>query len=149
MNETEKALRAALIGAWLMERWEVQYADGHVTLPFGADAHGLIIYSADGWMSATMCAARRTQLDAPTPNSASLESRAAVFAEYLGYGGHWSLDGNTIVHHVMHSLNPILIGSEQRRDATLSGDVLSLEAAEQTPRPRIHRIRWRRAAGHD
>ncbi|MBK6597704.1 MAG: lipocalin-like domain-containing protein [Proteobacteria bacterium] len=147
MNDAEKALRQGLIGAWLLESWEVEYGDGRITQPFGADAHGLIIYAADGWMSATMSASARTSLDAATPAASSLESRAAVFAEYLAYGGRWSLQGETIVHRVTHSVNPVLIGTSQRRDASLVGDALLLQAVEPLPRPRTHRIRWRRASG--
>ncbi len=146
MNDTEKALRDRLIGSWLLERWEIDYGDGRVTLPFGADAEGVIIYAADGWMSAAMSSRKRTALDAATPAAASLASRAAVYAEYLAYGGRWSLAGDTVVHQVTHSVNPVLIGTEQRRQAHLSGRSLLLQATEPTPRPRTHRIRWRRAA---
>jgi hypothetical protein len=135
-----------LIGTWHLERWAIEYSDGRVTLPFGADAGGMLLYAADGGMSAAMYRRQRTALDAAIPARASLETRAAIVEEYLAYGGTWWLDGNVIVHRVMHSANPVLIGTEQRREAQLEGERLSLIAREPQAQARVHRIDWRRGA---
>ncbi len=136
-----------LLGTWYLARWEIEYADGRVTLPFGDDAVGMLLYAPDGGMSATMCRRVRTALDAAVPAHASLATRAAIVEEYLAYGGTWQLDGNVVVHRVTYSANPVLIGTEQRREARIESGELALIARESGAVARVHRIRWRRSAG--
>jgi hypothetical protein len=88
----------------------------------------------------------RTPVDAETPAAASLATKAAVLDEYLAYGGRWALDGSTVTHEVLHAANPALIGTQQRRQARLTGDTLFLIAEETVPTQRTHSIEWRRAA---
>lgn len=139
----------AIVGSWLLVHWSVDYPDGRPpTLPFGEDAIGLITYAADGWMTATMSRRRREGLSAPTAARASAESKARAFDEYLTYGGPWRIDGDAVVHEVMVSMNPTLIGTPQRRVVSFSDGLLHLTAAETDPasgRSRLHRISWRRA----
>ena len=146
MNELQAD---ALVGSWLLVRWSVEYPDGRApTLPFGDDAVGLITYAADGWMTATMSRRRREGLSAPTAARASAESKARAFDEYLTYGGRWRIEGDSVVHEVMVSMNPTLIGVPQRRVATFRDGLLDLTAAETdaaSGRSRLHRIAWKRA----
>jgi hypothetical protein len=147
MNE----LRAdAIVGSWLLVRWSVEYPDRRPpALPFGDDAIGLITYAPDGWMTATMSRRHREGLSAPTAARASAESKARAFDEYLTYGGRWHIDGDAVVHDVMVSMNPTLIGVPQRRVANFRDGLLELTATESdaaTGRRRLHRIAWQRAA---
>ena len=44
-----------LIGGWRLVRWEITYDDCRPpTNPLGPDATGLIAYTPDGWMNASM-----------------------------------------------------------------------------------------------
>jgi hypothetical protein len=139
----------AIVGSWLLVRWSIDYPDGRPpTLPFGDDAIGLITYAPDGWMTATMSRGRRAGLSAPTAARASAESKGRAFDEYLTYGGRWRIDGDAVVHEVMVSMNPTLIGTPQRRVVRFADGLLELTAAETDPasgRSRLHRISWRRA----
>lgn len=146
-----KALTAdAIVGSWHLLRWSIEYPDGRPSmLPFGEDALGLIVYAPDGWMTATMCRRQRSGLSAPTPARASSASKALAFDEYLSYGGRWRLDGEVLIHELMLSMNPGLLGSPQRRLARLEADGRQLELiAEEhdaaSGRSRRHRIRWTR-----
>ncbi len=138
----------AIVGSWLLLRWSVEYPDDRPpSLPFGADAIGLITYAADGWMTATMSRRRRESLSAPTAARASAASKARAFDEYLTYGGRWRLEADAVVHEVLVSMNPTLIGVPQRRVATLRDGLLDLTATETdaaTGRSRRHRIVWQR-----
>jgi hypothetical protein len=136
--------RADLLGTWQLAHWRIEYQDGRVTLPFGADAGGMLLYGADGWMSATMWTAIRTPVAARSATTEQLVSRAKVLDEYLSYGGRWWLDGQVIVHEVVQSANPVLIGTRQARAASLQRDCLILAAQESVPTERVHRIEWRR-----
>lgn len=136
-----------LIGSWLLVEWQIAYPDGRApSWPFGQDAVGLIVYGADGWMSATMSRRRRTPLSAVSALQADDASKASAFQEYLTYSGRWHLDGQRIAHDVEMSLNPALLGTRQWREARFDGAQLVLVADEAigAGRQRHHEIRWRR-----
>jgi hypothetical protein len=136
-----------LVGSWLLVEWRIDYPDGRPSSwPFGTDAVGLIVYGADGWMTATMSRRARTALSAVSALKADESSKARAFQEYLTYAGRWSLEGNRIAHDVEMSMNPALIGTRQWREATFEGARLVLAAAEPIGAGllRQHRIVWRR-----
>ena len=136
---------ADLVGAWRLKRWETVYEDGRRTEPFGAGAEGLIQYTADGWMSATIMAAGRGRLSRANPRAAPARERAAAFDSYFSYAGRWRLAGGVVRHEVTLALNPALVGTPQLRDARLSGRTLTLSATEEVPGGRrTHRIVWQR-----
>jgi hypothetical protein len=138
--------RQELLGGWRLVRWSIDYGAGRAPqVPYGEAAGGLLLYGADGWMTATMHEERRTPLSHPSARLASNESRAAAMAEYLTYGGRWHLDGSAVIHEIAFALNPVLIGTTQRREAELRDGLLHLTATETLAgRDRLHRIVWRR-----
>jgi len=136
-----------LVGSWRLIDWRIEYGRG-ATRPFGTDAGGLLFYAADGWMSAAMWSAARTPWSAASARQASVESRATATDEYLAYCGRWRLAGGIVEHLVEGSLNPLLIGTRQLRQARLAGDLLVLAADESdaaSGAARRHVIEWRRA----
>ncbi len=138
--------RDELVGAWAYHGWRSTYEDGRVTEPFGEGASGLLLYSADGYMSANIMAAGREPFAKLNPREASLRERASAFDAYFSYAGRWRLVRGTIVHEVTVALNPALVGSEQWRTPMLRGRRLILAADEPTPRGvRRHELEWRRA----
>jgi hypothetical protein len=136
---------ADLVGAWQLKRWETVYEDGRRTEPFGPDAEGLILYTADGCMSATIMAPGRSRLSHANPRSAPAAERAAAFDGYFSYAGRWRLADGVVRHEVTLALNPALVGTPQLRDARLAGRTLTLSATEEVPGGRrTHRIVWQR-----
>lgn len=135
-----------LEGAWAYHRWRIAYADGRVTEPFGADATGLLLYTHDGRMSATIMAGGRRPFVAANPRAATTEERAAAFDGFFSYAGRWRLVAGRIEHRVTVALNPALVGTRQWRDARLTGRrlVLSVEEGEGAA-ARRHELEWRRA----
>ena len=124
------AVAERLLGSWALLRWEISYPDGRpVSLPFGDDAVGCLMYAADGWMSATMCRQQRA---------------SAAASEYLTYCGPWHVEGDVVIHDVRYSLSPVLLGTRQERRAVFLGATLQLAAAESDSqgRQRDHRILW-------
>ena len=142
-------IAAALVGAWRLVSWTIEYpASGRVTQPFGAAPEGLLMYSADGHMSAAMQRPGRARLSRADPNAVSDAEKAAAFAGYLQYSGTWSVADGNVVHAVELAMNPNLIGTRQVRRVALDGDRLELRAEEPLESPgqsRRHRILWRRA----
>lgn len=142
------APRAAdLVGAWAFHRWRITYEDGSVTEPFGEGATGLLLYTADGAMSATIMAGDRAPLSAANPRAATEVERAAAFDGYFSYAGRWRIAHGLVEHIVTVALNPGLVGTSQWRHAALRGRRLVLSVEEPTPRgPRRHALEWRRTA---
>jgi hypothetical protein len=139
----------ALVGAWRLVSWTIEYpASGRVTQPFGAVPDGLLMYSSDGYMSATLQRPGRARLSRADPNAVSDAEKAAAFTGYLQYAGTWSVADGHVVHEVELAMNPNLIGTRLVRHVALDGDRLELGAEEPLESPgqsRRHRIVWRRA----
>jgi hypothetical protein len=137
-----------LLGAWQLKRWVVDYSDNRPSEhPFGFDAIGLIVYETSGWMSAMLSRRSRSPLSAASAHQADLASKARALDEYLVYTARWRVEGQEVVHHVTSALNPVLIGTEQRRAAVREGDELRLTAVEHLRRggstlQRTHLLHW-------
>ena len=144
-------IRAQLLGAWTLARWGIDFPDGRASsFPFGPDATGLIVYTADGWMNATIARAARAPLSTGSVRQAPTEQQCAAFESYFNYAGPFSLrliDGLPhVVHAVQFSLNPNFVGSEQVRRIRFDGARrLTLSADERVGDVvRQHRLDWQR-----
>jgi len=147
-NRSGEALRAALVGAWTLERWMIDYPEtARTTEPFGADAEGLLVYAGEGWMSVAMQRRGRGAFSLSS-QARTAEAKAAAFASYMHYAGRWRIDGCEVLHEISVAMHPGLIGTTQRRRAALAGDVLELsgdEALDDRGSVRRHRVVWKRA----
>lgn len=102
-------LRDALLGGWELASFRsVDAATGAVSHPLGTAPRGLILYTADGYMSAQLVSD----------------------ATYIAYGGRFRVDEETAtVHHeVSVSMLPELLAGPQLRHAEVDGDRLTLSA---------------------
>ena len=142
-----------LLGTWHLVRWEIAYGDGRAaTLPFGAQATGLISYSADGTMQACIARGDRQRLSSASVRSAPEAECLAAFESYFQYAGPYEIRGITgqqqVVHHVTHSLNPNFVGTQQVRNMAFAADGgLTLSASDIVPGTdvaRHHRLIWAR-----
>jgi hypothetical protein len=128
-----------LIGAWTLEGSYVEDKSGHRISTWGDDATGLIIYSADGYMSAITRRGDRT-----LPNTPDAEAKAAAFDSYLNYGGRWTLSGNTVTHHIEHAVDPRWAGTARDRTIEHQGDRMVFSGLAGDGRSNAVII-WRRA----
>ena len=140
----------ALVGAWDLVAWTVSTPDG-VSAPYGADATGLLIYSADGRMSAIIQGAGRQPLSTASPRRAPAVEQAAAFATCFAYAGTYAVVGDDVLHTVTLALNPALVGSVQRRRVALTRAPGARELVLCADEPagavvRAHTLRWRTAA---
>jgi len=147
-SSVSTAIAAALPGAWRLERWTLEYADGRTVRPFTPAVQGLLIYTTDGHMSAVLQAPGRARLPSEDLTRVADADKAAAFAGCVQYAGRWHVDGGAVVHTVEFAVNPNLLGSRQVREVVLQGDTLELVAREplEGGGERVHRLRWRRAA---
>lgn len=136
------SLAAALIGTWVLERWELVYADGRAPeCPLGEDAIGFLMYTMDGHVSASLARSGRAPLD-----EGDAGAKARAFDGYFGYAGRFVVREGTVVHQIAIASNPALTGVESVRHAQVDGDRLILSGPDfAAASPRSHRIVWRRA----
>ncbi|OBK82738.1 lipocalin-like domain-containing protein [Mycobacterium sp. 1165178.9] len=145
-----RGLREYLVGAWTLESYQSSDVDGsNVRYPLGTDARGIIMYTADGYMSAQIMRAARAPLARGDLQLAEADELAGVARGYLAYAGPYSvLDNGIVAHHVDVSLLPNWIGGTQYRAAQIDDDRLQLGPAEPVlikGRLRNGRLIWRRA----
>jgi hypothetical protein len=146
-------LRNDVLGTWELVSYIAQ--DNHggpITYPLGPDALGLIMYTADGYMSAQIMRRDRRAFDRPESDGGTAEQAAAAAAGYLAYSGPFEVDEFTgVVHHeVRVSLLPNWLNGTQLRHAKLDGDHLTLSAiTEPTAGTEIiSTLVWKRAPEH-
>ena len=127
-----------LLGGWRLESWSFVYDDGRPEeFPLGRDAQGLILYTPEGQVSATLMRGGRA---AKVPESDA--ERAAAFA----YAGRYELRGATVFHSIEVATNPALIGITSTRHIKLDGDRLTLSGPDfAAGTGRTQKIVWRRA----
>jgi len=148
-TSTDTDLRNYIVGAWVLESYESFDIDGsNVQYPLGPDARGIIMYTANGYMSAQLMRSDRPLLHIGDLAAADNEELAAAATGYLAYSGPYTVsDTNIIGHHVQVSLLPNWIGGTQARVAKIGNDRLQLSPAEPVlidGKLRNARLVWRR-----
>jgi hypothetical protein len=123
-------LRDAVLGAWELVSFVARDGiTGENRHPLGTTPRGLILYTADGHMSAQLA--------------------ESDMSDYIAYGGRFSVDEetSTLHHEVTISMVPELLAQEQFRHASIDGDVLTLSATrtDDAGVTTHSSLRWRRA----
>lgn len=120
-----------LVGAWRL----VSVVDPHpptAALTFGAESHGLLIYTAAGEVA--------VQIAQPQGRRTACETYSAYFGSY-----DMDLTKRSVTHHVRASLRPEEIGQDFERGFELSGDRLVL-IPMQSGKPQTARLTWQRVS---
>jgi hypothetical protein len=99
-----------LIGAWILEAFEIESPEG-ASRPWGRDSNGLLIYDAAGYMSVSINKAIEAD-----PEQTESEN---LFDSILFYSGTYAVDGGIVRHRVTNASNPSRIGKDLIRHATL------------------------------
>ena len=141
-------IKEAFVGAWSLVDYRLVRADGVVRKPWGDHVSGLLIYSPEGYMSANlMPAVHKKAAHAGVPPPMVEKPRRS--SRCIAYAGLFSVDGDTITHHVQVSLFPSWVGLPQVRYYEISPERLVLRTP---PIPRIGKhligqLSWKRVAG--
>ena len=117
---------AALVGAWRLVHWEQRGEDGAVTYPFGADARGYLLYTAQGVVSATLSAVDRPPFGSDDFLTAGEAEWGRASRTYLAYCGRYEVRGDTVVHHVELCSFPNWVGTDLERRLEVAGGRLVL-----------------------
>lgn len=142
-------LAEEVVGAWELVSFTAERpGDPEVGYPLGPDATGIIMYTADGYMSAQIMRPGRRDFDLFDGSGDDVEQAAAAATGYLAYSGPYTGDEatQTLHHDVRVSLLPSWLNTIQIREATLDGDQLTLGEEDTLPSGPIRLVlTWRRA----
>lgn len=103
--------REDIVGAWQLEEFRLVDAEGKVTKPWGPGSVGLLMYTEDGYMAASI-----------------RSEDAARGVHFMGYSGPYEVGAERVEHKVRVSSDPNLIGTTQVRGARLQGGKLILSS---------------------
>lgn len=106
-----------------MVSFEQVLSSGEVVKPFGDSPSGLLLYQADGHMSAHVCVRNPATLGSDDPELASVEEAAEAWRTYFGYWGSFKVGTKerVIVHRVEGCSFANWIGTEQVRHFRFDG----------------------------
>ncbi len=115
-----------LVGGWTLVSWSFVYDAGRPEeFPMGADAQGLILYTPDGRVSATIMRADKS--------------------ECFAYAGRYEVKDGAVFHAIEVSTNAGLIGFRSTRYIKLEGARLTLSGPDfQAGTGRTQKIVWTR-----
>ena len=134
-----------LVGTWRLIAYERDVDGTLVTTPDRA-REGRIMYMPDGHMAVVTTRANRPRLSGDDLGTSPVEERAAAVEDSNSYCGTYEVQGDEVVHHVEISLFPNWANSDQRRQATLVGNRLTLSSSRVTNdgKTRTARLIWER-----
>jgi len=114
------------LGTWRLQSFKTRYLDtGETTEPFGAHPSGYLSYGPDCRMYAILAEQKRKPPAAIVPTDAE---KIELFAGFVAYAGTYTIDGNTVTHHVDVSWNEAWTGTGQVRRFRIAGKVLYIES---------------------
>jgi hypothetical protein len=106
------------VGAWRLVFTEFRAEDGSPgESPYGTDPQGLLMYDAQGNMSAQLGRKHRSSFAIADRKAGTPEELRAAFESYQAYCGRYTIDESerVVSHTVTQSLLPNWVGSKQRR----------------------------------
>lgn len=135
-------------GAWELVSVTITSADGEVTPDaYGASASGMLSYQPSGHMMALVTTEGRPEADRSRAEADDTELAAAM-RTLIAYAGRWSVDGNTVTHHVTVADWPARLGAEHARQFRFEGErlILTVSAPGADGEEREITLTWRRPA---
>lgn len=140
------------IGTWRLVEWTATVRNRTVR-PFGGNPVGLLTYTNEGRMWASLMNPDREHLPTGTLAAATAEDRATAAAGYLNYAGAYRWDGSVVYHDVEVSLMPNWVGGTQERLVNWITGPHGADLELSTPPSNglatdriVNRLRWRRVA---
>jgi hypothetical protein len=144
-------LREQLIGAWKLVSYVAKPTDGSPQLyPMGENPMGIILYTADGYMSAQLMSAERRSFASGDWYRGTDEEYKAEATTYLAYSGPFHVDEETrtLTHSMFVSLFPNWVGQTQPRVVSIENGILCLGTKapiRSGDKMVMANLKWRRA----
>lgn len=91
----------ALVGTWkLISVTNFTDTGQVINNAYGLNPIGFLTYTSDGRMQAIITNGGRKTLSVPDNVAAPAEERAEAFATMVAYAGHYTLEGDKVIHHL-------------------------------------------------
>lgn len=116
----EKSVIQLFIGSWQLVNW--QYLINGENANFWENPTGILIYTPEMKMSAVLMASDRSNFSGQFLSKGSTEEKLAAVESYISYSGDFSIDDQSVYHHVQFSLFPNWIGTDLIRQYEFSGN---------------------------
>jgi hypothetical protein len=140
----------AFLGTWSLESFTEHSETAGPTQPLGPNPAGLLIYTAEGVVSAQLMRSGRCQLSADAWDRTSSAGLAKLAEGYIAYCGTYDVLEETqqVIHTPIIALLPNLLERAQLRTYTFDGQLLTLETVRIGTEglPITARLVWRRYA---
>ena len=148
---TSSVTAADFIGTWRLVDYSFIHDDGVIEKPWGTDVRGYLLYSAEGYMSGNLGPARhrRGVIERISPDPAST-ARPRRNRRYIAYTGRYTVENDTITHHVEASLFPHWVGRPEVRHYSFGGDRLTLrtDTLRHGRHTMVAQLIWERVQQH-
>jgi hypothetical protein len=124
---TTPASAADFIGTWRLLDYSFIHDDGVIEKPWGTDVRGYLLYSAEGYMSGNLSPARRRRgVIERSGDNIDPSGRPRRTRRYIAYTGRYTVEGDTVTHHVEASLFPHWVGRPEVRHYKFEANRLTL-----------------------
>jgi hypothetical protein len=115
-----------LVGTWQLESWTARDERGAIEQPFGPNPTGLLVITAENWMSVLLTASDRPNFPTSSNPFGEPAEQSAAFVTCISYAGRYRTDADHLVTTVYVSSIPNWVGTEQIREVELADDSLVL-----------------------
>jgi len=140
-------MTAAILGTWKLVSVSSSTAGGERNdSPFGADPTGFLTYTQDGRMSAIVSYGERKPLSSTDSHLAPVEEQAEAFRTFVAYAGRFTLNGDTVIHHVEVCSIQNWVGTDLIRGIKIEAEQIVL-ISSPTPvdgKTQTFRLIWQR-----
>ncbi len=110
-----------IAGSWRLKSFKIESPEGQIR-DWGVDAHGLLIYTLDGFMSVSINRKVQEKSDNRFEN---------LFDSILFYSGTYKIEEDLIRNKVTEASNPDRIGKEMIRYAKSEGNTITLTTPKE------------------
>ncbi|NEO13878.1 MULTISPECIES: lipocalin-like domain-containing protein [unclassified Moorena] len=138
----------AFVGTWKLAELKSVDKEQKISYPYGKNPVGHIIYTKEGYMSASIMMSNRLNLGLSMEEIQNLRNVSKLqlitnilkyikvtfryfmaARNYISYSGKYEIRDNKVIHHVEVSLIPDWTGIDLERNFELSEDILVLTAS--------------------
>lgn len=126
-----------LLGTWALVSAIALHADGTVDPEvYGSNPVGYITYTEEGRVMVMFARSNRALFSQTIGSPLSSELRAIpvselaeAFTTFNAYAGRYTLNGNTVIHHIEIASIPNRVGTELVRTFTVDGNRVTLKTS--------------------
>jgi hypothetical protein len=144
----------SLVGVWELLEWRTELVDGKTDHPFGPDALGQLVYTADGYLAGQIMSRDRRTFSRPRAQAVQFDTGnageiVAAFNTFLSYAGRWEHGTEGMIHHHVTICSiPGWAGTTLDREAKIREPELVLRTPPRVINNVTQRgvLRWRRLA---